>query len=157
MFTYLIYFAKLMKKFFLAVLFFSFVPFCFGQKKNYPDAELLAFYKVYDYLLREPFNPLEAMQKLLPQTGFTEERMTEILQAEAIGRKVELSEQEKADRQKLQALLQKEKEKYDAEIEKMMQRENITSKKFGEIKKEFRRNPELQKKVYEIVKSQKKH
>lgn len=128
----------------------------FGQNTKFSDAELLSFYKVYDYILSHPFNPLEAMQKLLPQTCFSEERMTEILQAEALGRKVELSEKEKTDREKLKQLIQKEKEKYDTEIAAMMQREKISQKKFDEIKKAFHQDTKLQQKVYELAKNNKK-
>jgi len=96
------------------------------------------------------------MQKLLPQTCFSEERMTEILQAEALGRKIELSEKEKTDREKLKQLIQKEKDKYDTEIAAMMQREKISQKKFDEIKKAFHQDTKLQQKVYELAKNSKK-
>lgn len=140
--------------FFFLVIFLHSFSGSFGQAK-YSDEELMSFFKVYDYMLRNPFQPLEAMQKLLPQTSFTEERMTEIMQAEVIGRKVNLSEQEKADQAKLKQLIQKEKEKYDANIDKMMKQEKLSRKRFEEIKKAFHQDSKIQQKVYALVEKKK--
>ncbi|GAB4126319.1 MAG: hypothetical protein OHK0045_18810 [Raineya sp.] len=121
------------------------------SQQNFSDKELLAFYRVYKYTLDKPFEPFSVMQKLLSQVNISEERMTEIIQAETLGKTIQLSEQEKKSMEELKKLMQKEKEKYDLQIDKMMQQEKLSAKRFEAIKIAYHQDASLRQKIDALI------
>lgn len=141
-----------MKKSFclLSILYLCSFSMVLGQKK-YTEQELVSFYKIYSHTINHPFETLQVMHSLLGKVNISEERMTEIMTADAMGKTIAISEQEKNSLEEMKKLLQKEKDKYDAEIEAMMKKEKLSPKKYQEIKAAFLKDPQLRQKTLKIV------
>lgn len=140
-------FTKIKTLLLFAIFFYS--DFCFSQ--NFKDEELIKFYHLYQYELSKPFDLPTLMPPCVAQSKISEQRMTEIMQAQAIGYDPKLSEAEKLEMDKIQKCLQKEKEKYDAEFTKKIKEKGLTAKRYEEIKKKFNSDTALQQKTYRLV------
>ena len=126
----------------------------FGQNK-YSDQELQSFYKIYLHIANNPFETLQVMQSLLSKVNITEERMGEIMEADAMGKIITISEQEKKSLEDIRKLLLKEKEKYDAQIVEMIKKEKLSLKKYEEIKAAFLKDRQLQQRAQNLFEKNK--
>ncbi len=136
----------------LLLIFYFFVGLspCFSQ--NFKDEELRKFYHLYQYELSNPFDLPNLMPPCVAKSKISEQRMTEIMQAQAIGYDPKLSEVEKLEMDKIQKCLQKEKDKYDAEFLERTKKAGLTPKRYETIKQAFNRDRTLQEKTYQLVK-----
>lgn len=134
----------------LIIFLFSFIH-SFSQ--NFKDEELRKFYHLYQYELSNPFDLPTLMPPCVVKSKITEQRMTEIMQAQAIGYDPKLSEIEKLEMDKIQKCLQKEKDKYDADFFERTKKAGLTPKRYETIKNAFVRDRNLQEKTYQLVKN----
>lgn len=131
------------------------ITLCFSTlfllAQNFKDEELIKFYHLYQYELSNPLDLPILMPRCVAKSKISEQRMTEIMQAQATGYDPKLSESEKQEMQKIQKCLQIEKDKYDAEFVKKIKEKGLTPKRYEEIKKKFHADTALQQKTYRLV------
>ncbi len=130
-------------------IFFCSVQFILAQ--NFKDEELIKFYYLYQDELSNPFDLPTFLPRCAAQSKISEQRMTEIMQAQATGYDPKLSENEKQEMQKIQKCLQIEKDKYDAEFVRKLKEKGLSPKRYEEIKKKFHSDTALQQKTYRLV------
>jgi hypothetical protein len=119
--------------------------------QNFKDEELIKFYHLYQYELSNPFDLPTLMPRCVAKSKISEQRMTEIMQAQAMGKNPKLTESEKQEMEKIQKCLQIEKDKYDAEFVKKIKEKGLTQKRYEEIKSKFVQDKTLQQKTYQLV------
>ncbi|MCS6795496.1 MAG: hypothetical protein NZ516_06025 [Raineya sp.] len=138
-----------MKKFFITACLFLCSFQIFAQ--NFKDEELIKFYHLYQYELSNPFDLPALMPRCVAKSKISEQRMTEIMQAQFQGYNPKLSESEKQEMEKIQKCLQAEKEKYETEFAKKIKEKGLTQKRYEEIKQKFVQDRNLQQKTYQLV------
>ncbi len=123
------------------------------KKQIYSKRELISFLKIYKHTLDNPFDPLVSLNNNYKKSKLTEERLTEIFQAEFAGNPVTLSESEKVELQKLKEMVEIDKKNYDNKLDNYISENNLTKKKYYEIKKKYHEDSSFQKKVLKTIKS----
>lgn len=131
------------------------IALCFSTlfvlAQNFKDEELIKFYHLYQYELSNPFDLPTLIPRCVGKSKISEQRMTEIMQAQATGYNPKLSESEKQEMEKIQKCLQIEKDKYDAEFAKKIKEKGLSQKRYEEIKNKFVQDRALQQKTYQLV------
>jgi hypothetical protein len=117
------------------------------EKEKFTKIELQTFLKVYKYTLDNPFNPLISMQKNSSKIKISEERLTEIMQAQFAGNEISLSEEENYEMSKLKKILEKDKETYDMQLERYIKNQNMKPAKYKEIENLYHNNTKFQDKI----------
>jgi hypothetical protein len=110
------------------------------------------FSVVYEYTFKNSFDAIKVMQKHLPSINIPEKRFGEIFNAQMHSKKLTLTTQEVTEMDKLQYLIQKEKETYDLSVNNLVAKQNLNQKKYEEMKKEHTKNRFFQNEIYEIIK-----
>ena len=125
--------------------------FFYAQEKKsneiqYSSDEVQTFITIYEYKLNHPFEIATSMQNSFKQTTISEERMTEILQAQFAGNEIKLSEKEKSELEKIKALMEVDKAKYDALLNTFILENKMKPNRFKEIEDALNNNIEFQNK-----------
>lgn len=126
------------------------------EKDKFTDKEIATFIKVYQYELNNPFEPLVVMQKNIQKTRITESRLTEIMQAQALGYNAKITDSEKSEMEKLQKILEQEKLLHDKKLEQFILKQEITVNKYKEIKNFYTKNKSFQERVNQMVQKSEK-
>jgi hypothetical protein len=117
------------------------------EKQKYSKEELEAFSKIYKHTLDFPFDQITSMQKNASKIKISEERLSEILQAQFAGNSPQLTKEEILEMEQLKKLMETDKQNYDKEIEQYIATQKITVSKYLEIKKLYNKDNKFQEKV----------
>ncbi len=109
------------------------------------------FSVVYEYTTENSFDAIKSGQKNLPASGLSEQKFGEILTAQFGGRKPTLTPTEQAAAINLNKLIEKDKQEYDKQVNKVVLAQNLTLKKYEQMKEEHLKNRFFQNEIYEII------
>ncbi len=109
------------------------------------------FSVVYEYTFKNSFDAIKSGQKNLPASGLSEQKFGEILTAQFGGTKPTLTSTEQIAADKLNKLIEKDKEEYDKQVNKVVLAQNLAPKKYKQMKEEHLKNRLFQNEIYEII------
>ena len=127
----------------------------FSQEKQVIDeaitaSEVQTFIKIYEYKLNHPFEIAISMENASKKTTLSEERISEILQAQFAGNTIKLSEKEKTEFEKIQAFMATDKAKYDSYLNAFITENNMKPTRYKEIEDFFYNNKAFQNKIVSL-------
>ena len=138
-------------KLFHFILFFTFSTILTAQvKEKYSKTELVTFLKIYKHTLDHPFDIALSMQKNATKIKLSEERLSEILQAQFAGNSIKLTDAENNEMSSLKKLMEIDEEKYNNELKKYIVDNKITYEKYKKIETLFNSNQKFQKKINKL-------
>jgi light-regulated signal transduction histidine kinase (bacteriophytochrome) len=120
------------------------------EKEEYSKKELQTFLKIYKHTLDAPFDPVISMQKNTSKIKITEERLTQILQAQFAGNTVSLTDEEIIEMDKLKQMMELDKQAYNKALEEYIISQKMAPSKYEEIEKLYHSNTKFQKKVTKL-------
>lgn len=119
-------------------------------KEKFSNKEITSFLIIYKHTLDFPFDMVSAMKKSAKEIQITEERLSEILQNQFAGNTIQLSDMEIKEMQKLQSLMNIEKQKYEVDVNKFIAAHNLSQEKYILIKKQYDTNIKFQKRANQM-------
>lgn len=114
---------------------------------KYSTEEIETFLKIYKHKLDHPFEIAISMENASKKSAISEERMSEILQAQFAGNEIKLSEKEKNELEKIKALMEIDKAIYDKSLNEYISENKMNPLRYQEIETTFHNNVAFQNKL----------